>query len=163
MTPEYGRNLPATSNVFRCRFCCQWNGARRTERSFFNARDFAEHARKAKEVGFNGLTVWGEASPYHTNVELSCLAFARFTWNPSLAWETFVADELAPRLGGPVTAERHIDLTSTLDRNLVLDSATLAKMGAEATDGVRLSDNVSRRWLWLADRIARRRFNDATM
>ena len=40
---------------------------------FFNGNDFAEQAKKADEVGFHGLTVWGEPSPYYVNdrVELS--------------------------------------------------------------------------------------------
>ncbi len=32
--------------------------------------------------GLHGLTVWGEPSPYHATVELSYLAFARFSLGP---------------------------------------------------------------------------------
>ena len=41
--------------------------------------------------GMHGLTVWGEPSPYHATVELSYLAFARFSWDPTLTWERFLA------------------------------------------------------------------------
>jgi hypothetical protein len=163
MTPEYGASLPTKINVFRSQCSCQWNGDRRTERYFFNARDFAEMAWKAKEVGFNGLTIWGEASPFHTNVELSYLAFARFTWDPSLTWERFIKEDVAPLLGGEAAANRYLEITTRIDQNLVLDSAELNRLQAEALDGVRLPDDgASRRWLWLADRIARRRYNAAT-
>ena len=89
-----------TNNVFRTQFNCQWNGDYRTERYRFNGKDFAEQAKKAAEVGFKGLTVWGEPSPYHVSTELSYLAFARFTWDPTLTWEQFMREEVAPRLGG---------------------------------------------------------------
>lgn len=162
MTPEYGAQIPTKTNVFRAQCSCQWNGDRRTERYFFNGRDFAEMAWKAKEVGFNGLTIWGEASPYHTNVELSYLAFSRFTWDPSLTWERFIKEDLAPLLGGANAAERYLEITTRIDQNATLESKELGKLQAETLEGVRNSDDgVSRRWLWLADRIARRRFNDA--
>lgn len=163
MTPEYGASLPTKINVFRSQCNCQWNGDRRTERYFFNGRDFAEMAWKANEVGFNGLTVWGEPSPYHTNVELSYLAFARFTWDPTLTWERFIAEDVAPLLGGEAAAIRYLDITTMIDRHPVLPAEELTRMQAEALDGARHADDgVGRRWLWLADRIARRRYNDAT-
>ena len=37
--------------------------------------------------------MWGEPSPYHATVELSYLAFARFSWEPTLTWERFVAED----------------------------------------------------------------------
>ena len=46
MTRDYAQALPTKTNVFRCQFCCQWNGDHRTERYFFNGRDFAEMAQK---------------------------------------------------------------------------------------------------------------------
>jgi hypothetical protein len=50
-----------------------------------------------------------------------------------------------------------------LDRNPVLDAATLSKMQAEALDAaLHPDDEVARRWLWLADRAARRRFTAST-
>jgi hypothetical protein len=163
LTPEYAAALPTTNNVFRLQCCCQWNGDLRTERSFFNGRDFAEMSWKAREVGFDGLTVWGEASPYASNVELSYLAFARFTWDPTLTWERFLSEDIAPLLGGLDAANRFLAVTAEIDRNLVLDGARLRALQAEAMDGTRhRDDEVARRWLWLADRIARRRFNDAT-
>ena len=67
MTPDTRASLPTKTNVFRIQFKCQWNGDYRTERYSSTASDFAEMARKANEVGFNGLTVWGEASPYHVS------------------------------------------------------------------------------------------------
>jgi hypothetical protein len=162
LSPGYVRALPTKTNVFRCQFCSQWNGDRRTERYFFNGRDFAEMAWKAAACSVQGLTVWGEVSPYHTATELSYLAFARFGYDPSLTWERFLAEEVAPRLGGDVAAARFLDHVTTLDRNPTLDPSVLARMRAEALDAARHPDDeVARRWLWLADRAARKRFTSA--
>ena len=161
-TADAAKALPTTTNVFRCQFCCQWNGDRRTERYRFNGRDFAEMAWKAAEVGFEGLTVWGEPSPYHVSTELSYLAFARFTYDPTLTWEQFIKEDVAPRLGGEAAAERYLALMTKLDDNPRLEMSELQRMRAEALDGVRQPDDeVSRRWLWLADRIARRQYMGA--
>ena len=159
LTPGYIRNLPTAKNVFRCQFCCQWNGDRRTERYRFNGRDFAEMAWQAAECGVQGLTVWGEVSPYNVPTELSYLAFARFTYEPTLTWEQFLKDDVAPRLGGEAAAVRYLELVERLEANSALESSVLASVQAEALDaGRHHDDGVARRWLWLAERAARQRF-----
>lgn len=159
LTPGYAKKLPTSQNVFRCQFCCQWNGDRRTERYFFNGRDFEAMAKTAAATGFQGLTIWGEPSPYNTPTELSYLAFSRFSWDPSLSWEQWMKEDVEPRLGGEQAAERYLDLVTTLDENLELDRATLRKMRGEALDGARQTDGeASRRWLWLAERCGQREF-----
>jgi hypothetical protein len=163
LTREYVARLPTRTNVFRCQFACQWNGDQRTERYFFNGRDWMAMARKAAQTGVQGLTVWGEASPYLAATELGYLAFARFSWDPELTWEQFVADELAPRLGGANAAERFLALTEDLDHAPDLDGQALGRMQQEALDATRTTDPESgRRWLTLADRVSRRRFNQST-
>jgi hypothetical protein len=158
LTPEYVRNLPTRTNIFRCQFCCQWNGDRRTERYRFNGRDFAEMAWKAAECDIDGLTVWGEVSPFHTATELGYLAFARFTYDPSLTWERFLTEEVAPRLGGDTAAARYLELVTMLDLDPTPDAKALSKLQSEALDAARHPDDeVSRRWLWLANRAAQRR------
>lgn len=164
LTREYVERLPTRTNVFRCQFACQWNGGRRTERYFFNGRDWMAMARKAAETGVAGLTVWGEASPYLAATEFGYLAFARFSWDPSLTWERFVAEELAPRLGGDAAADHFLALTEANDRAPSLDADALGRMQVEALDASRgVEPDAGRRWLTLADRIARRRFNRSTL
>jgi hypothetical protein len=164
LTPEYARGLPTRTNVFRCQFACQWNGDRRSERYFFNGRDWMAMAKKAAETGFQGLTVWGEMSPYMAAPELSYLAFARFAWDPTLTWEQFLDDEVAPRLGGANAAERFLALTEAVDHDPTLDIDALGRMQEEALDAARVTNpEAGRRWLTLTDHIARRRFNQATM
>jgi hypothetical protein len=149
--------LPTQPNVLRCQFACQWNGDRRTERYAFNGRVFADMNRFCADVGMQGLTVWGEPSPYHATVELSYLAFARFGYEPTLSWERFIAEDAAPLLGGQAAAERFVSVAEELDANIELPVERLRALQGEARDASRQNDDeVSRRWLSLEDQIARR-------
>ncbi len=159
LTPGFASGLPTSTNVFRCQFACQWNGDRRTERYFFNGRDFHDMAKKAHETGFEGLTIWGEPSPYNTSTELSYNAFTRFSWDPTLSWEDWLRNDAGPLLGGEDAARQYIDLATILDQNLEPEAGELDRISAEALDAARSgSGEVSRRWLWLADQASRRRF-----
>ncbi len=159
LTPGFAAGLPTRTNVFRCQFCCQWNGDNRTERYFFNGRDFHDMIKKAHETGFDGLTVWGEPSPYHTSTELSYNAFARFSWDPTLSWDDWLRNDAGPLMGGDEAARRYIELASTLDQHAQLERSVLDRIAGEALDAVRSSSgDVSRRWLWLADQATRRRY-----
>ena len=132
LTRDYVEKLPTQPNVLRCQFACQWNGDERTERYAFNARTFADMAEIGARDGMDGLTVWGEPSAYHATVELSYIAFARFTWEPTLTWERFMAEEMAPRLGGRDAAERFVAIAEEIDRNQRLPVERLAALRAEA-------------------------------
>ncbi|MDQ2683880.1 MAG: hypothetical protein M3Y37_10175 [Chloroflexota bacterium] len=160
MTPDYAAALPTKINVFRTQFNCQWNGDHRTERYRFNGKDFAEQAKKAAEVGFQGLTIWGEPSSYVTSTELSYLAYARFTWDPTLTWGRFMAEDVAPRVGGEAAAERYIEMLEILDAVPFLDETMLNRIRSEAiSHSAATAGDVSRRWLWLAESAQRRIFN----
>ncbi|MET3927907.1 hypothetical protein [Devosia sp. 2618] len=157
LDPNYVATLPTQPNVLRCQFASQWNGDNRTERYAFNGRDFADMASRGKQLGMQGLTVWGEASDYSATVELSYLAFARFTWNPELRWDDFVATELAPRLGGDHAADRFLAIAAELDASATLPADRLAALQNEAlTAATASADAIARRWLTLAEQIARR-------
>ncbi len=157
LDPTYVAGLPTQPNVLRCQFASQWNGDERTERYAFNARSFADMAARGAELGMQGLTVWGEASDYVSTVELSYLAFARFSWDPTLTWEAFVATELAPRLGGQAAAERFIAIAEELDAHQTLPRYRLAALQDDALAAMTpLSGEPARRWLTLAEQIARR-------
>ena len=143
--------------MLRCQFASQWNGDERTERYAFNARAFAEMATRGRELGMEGLTVWGEATDYYATVELSYLAFARFSWDTGLTWDRFVSRELAPRLGGPDLAARFIAIAEELDANQTLPASRLASLSSQALGAMAgLGQEPARRWLTLAEQIARR-------
>ncbi|MBL0373312.1 hypothetical protein JJB09_14840 [Rhizobium sp. KVB221] len=154
---DYVEALPTQPNVLRCQFACQWNGDERTERYALNAKTFASMAQKSHEVGMQGLTVWGEPSPYHANVELSYLAFARFSYDPTLTWDRFIEDDVAPMLGGRKAADRYVAIAEEIDANATLSEDRLEALQAEALDASRgRPREVARRWMTLADQIGRR-------
>jgi hypothetical protein len=160
LTPDIVAGLPTRTNVFRAQFACQWNGDDRTERYRFNGRDFAELCWKAGETGIRGLTVWGEPSPYIPTVEFSYLAFSRFGWDPTLAWERFIAEEIAPRVGGGAAAERYLAIVEAIDGSRPLGEAAIRSMMGDALNGAGHPDGeISRRWVWLAERLARIGYN----
>lgn len=159
LTPEHVAALPTANNVIRSQFACQWNGDERTERYAFNAPVFAELSKKAAEVDMQGLTVWGEPSPFHVSAELSYLAFGRFGYDPSLTWEQFVATDVASRLGGAAEAESFIGLMQELDAQQFMNPKRLFSIRDEAVDAARSqSGDAVRRWLWLADRANQRSY-----
>ena len=155
LTRDYVEALPTQPNVLRCQFACQWNGDERSERYALNARVFSDMARLCAGTGMRGLTVWGEPSPYHATVELSYLAFARFSWDPSLSWERFLARDVAPLLGGIDAAQQFVDIAEEVDANQVLPLERLQALRRAAT-AHRAADDAGRRWLSLEDQIARR-------
>ena len=157
LTKDYVDALPTQPNVLRCQFACQWNGDERTQRYAFNAPVFADMAQKAAEFGMDGLTVWGEPSDYFATTELSYLAFARFSWDPALDWERFMERDVAPLFGGLKNAEDFIDISRQLDQSQILGSARLRALQARVLKHCADPDpEISRRWISLADQIARR-------
>jgi hypothetical protein len=160
LTREYVESLPMQPNVLRCQFACQWNGDERTERYALNARVFADQARLCAQSGLQGLTVWGEPSPYHATVELSYLAFARCSWDPTLTWDRFLAEDAAPLLGGADAAAEFVATAEELDANQVLPLQRLHELRAMAA-AHRADDEAGRRWLTLEDQIARRTYMGA--
>lgn len=159
LQPDFVRSLPTQPNVLRCQFACQWNGDERTERYTLNARTFADMASFCSGAGMEGLTVWGEPSPYHATVELSYLAFARFSWQPDMSWEQFIAEDAAPLLGGANAAESFVAIAEELDANRLLPLPRLAELQAEAMEQqARTEGQPARRWLTLAEQISRRSY-----
>lgn len=156
---DYVMGLPTQPNVLRCQFACQWNGDERTERYALNAATFAEMAQKSHEVGMQGLTVWGEPSPYFATVELSYLAFGRFSYEPTLTWERFLEEDVAPLLGGRDAADLFIAISEEVDAHQTLAPERLEILRRQAREtGDTVGGEASRRWLTLEEQIAKRQF-----
>lgn len=155
LTKPYIEHLPMQPNVLRCQFACQWNGDERSERYALNARVFSDMAALCARTGLKGLTVWGEPSPYHATVELSYLAFARFSWSPTLTWDQFIIDEAAQRFGGQDAAIEFINIAEELDAHQNMAIERLQTLRRQAMDH-RADDEAGRRWLSLEDQITRR-------
>jgi hypothetical protein len=155
LTRGYIEGLPMQPNVLRCQFACQWNGDERTERYALNAPVFAEMAQLCARTGMQGLTVWGEPSPWHATVELSYLAFARFSWNPSLTFGEFMVRDVAPLLGGLDAAGEFVAIAAEIDANQRLPLERLEALRRQCS-AHRASGEAGRRWLSLEETISRR-------
>ena len=156
---DYVINLPTQPNVLRCQFACQWNGDERTQRYAMNGKIFADMAQKSIATGMEGLTVWGEPSPYSATVEISYLAFARFSYDGDLSWDEFVETDLAPMFGGLAAVATFIAIAEEVDANQELAVTRLLELATIARDFVSKADgDVLRRWLSLVDQISRRQF-----
>jgi hypothetical protein len=160
LTRSYVESLPTQPNVLRCQFACQWNGDERSERYALNARVLSEMAGRCARTGLTGLTMWGEPSPYHATVEFSYLAFARFSWDPTLSFDDFVVNEVAPKLGGLDAAYEFIRIAEELDHAQILATDRLAVLRRQVAEH-RAMGEIGRRWLSLEDQIARRQFMGA--
>jgi hypothetical protein len=159
LTPQTVADLPTRTNVARAQFACQWNGDERTELYAFNAPVFAELSRHCFDMGMQGLTVWGEPSPFHVSSELSYLAFGRFGFDADLSWDAFLDQDVAPRLGGRGAADEFISIMQELDDHQHLPVERLRTLQGRAFDGARqFTGEQLRRWIWLTDRVNRRAY-----
>ena len=95
------------------------------------------------------VSIFGECSPFHANTEFNYLALSYFGDRPQAAFADFVADEMAPRLGGdPERAARYAEFAKL--------TAEPAKIPAAVAEIVRIAAEVAadhdaaRRWTYLA-------------
>lgn len=145
-------------NALRTHIASQWSGDARTERYRDNSRDIMGLARDSAGLGFNGLTIWGEASAHHVPVELNYLAFSRFGFNASLEWDEFFRETVSPLFGGQAQAEEFLDILASADSELSPAPTTLETLSSRVNSALReASDNTIGRWVWLAEHIRKRR------
>ncbi|BCJ68921.1 hypothetical protein [Polymorphospora rubra] len=151
LTADHVAALPHTTNVLRTHGGSQWN----RQRHSLVADMYADMATRGGAAGMRGLTIFAEPSAYHPTNEISYLAYARFTWNPDLAWDDFWRDEVVPRFGGAGQAEAFRAGAARLD-DPTATAEDLSRVRGEALDVVAsTTGEVQRRWLWLAERTAR--------
>lgn len=159
VTRELVESLPTQPNVLRCQFACQWNGDERTERYTDNSRVFADMSQAADRWGMQGLTIWGEPSPFHVGTEISYLAFARFGYDPTLTWQEFIEDDVAPLLGGTDAAKNYLAVMGEMDTQQHLPSERIDELIAVARDGESAHEgDIARRWNYLQNRLQQRRY-----
>lgn len=145
LTREHVSKLPRPQNVLRTHMGTQWNH----ERYALVAERFAHMMQLAHTAGMQGATIFSEPSAFNTVNEINYLAFARFSYNAGLTWEQFVANDLAPLLGGSEAAEHYLDLLAVENEEQVLTQAI-----AEAREiGNTQTGEAYRRWVWLQNRL----------
>ncbi|WP_283133651.1 hypothetical protein [Rhizohabitans arisaemae] len=151
LTAEHVSRLPHSVNVLRTHAGSQWN----RQRHSWVPDLFADMASRSGAAGLRGLTIFAEPSAYHPTNEISYLAYARFSWNPTLSWDDFWREEVAPRFGGDAEATAFKDGAALLEDTVATPEA-LGRVEGAALDMVSATSGaVRRRWLWLAERAAR--------
>ena len=66
-------------------------------------------------------------------------------------------------MGGPAAAERYLGILEVIDGPRPVDGAVLRPLVGDALDGAaHPDDEVSRRWVWLAERLNRLRYDQET-
>ncbi|WP_433342147.1 hypothetical protein [Micromonospora sp. CA-111912] len=151
LTAEHVDRLPHTTSVLRTHAGSQWN----RQRHSWVPEMYADMATRSGAAGMRGLTIFAEPSAYHPTNEISYLAYARFSWDPELAWADFWRDEVAPRFGGSAEAEAFRDGAALLDDPSATGAALTAVRGDALAMVAATAGETQRRWLWLAERAAR--------
>ena len=145
LTRDHVARLPRSQNILRTHMGTQWNH----ERHELVAQRFAQMMQLAYSTGMQGATIFSEPSAFNTVNEINYLAFARFGYDANLTWEQFVANDLAPLLGGTEAAEYYLDFLVVEPEEQVLTQAI-----AEAREiGNAQTGEVYRRWIWLQNRL----------
>ncbi len=96
--------------------------------------------------GLQGVSMFGEGSPFHANVEFNYLAFEYFAEHPLAALDDFAADVMAPRLGGVEAARQYIEFEATVDAPEFIPGALA---GIVRRLPQLKQPEAERRWLWL--------------
>lgn len=110
-----GESLPGClkkfNHVMRAHSGTQWWGGRHT----LAVDLIRKQCLLSYKSGLNGVSIFGEGAPYHTNVEFNYLALEYFADHPEAGLESFVSDVMAPRLGGLEQAAKYLEFGNLHD------------------------------------------------
>lgn len=112
----------------------------------------ADMVGRSMAHGFDGISIFGEVSPFDTGAELNYLALENYgsAANPKADLDVFLADVAAPLLGGAPSAHDYLRYARLLDDRSSITAALndiYARCGSLAPDA-------ARRWVWLANYLA---------
>jgi hypothetical protein len=99
-------------NIMRVHNGTQWHGGRNT----LAVEEIRRYCRLSVESGMQGVSIFGEASPFHTNVEFNYLALQYFAEHPMASLRDFAESVIGPLLGGAALAETYLEF-GILNRN----------------------------------------------
>jgi len=119
----------------------------------------AQMAQDSMACGCNGLSIFGEHSPYATGCELNYLALADYgsAANPQADLDSFLDRVAAPLLGGAELAHEFVFVAGALNEPERLEEAcTIARANAARHTG-----RIAERWAWLAWYLGRWRYDSA--
>ena len=137
-------SLTKFRHIMRAHFGTQWSATGCHRLSINNIR---MQCRRSYESGIQGVSMFGENSPFNTNDEFNYLAFQYFADSPLATVDNFIKDVMAPRLGGYELGEMYLNTAIVPDdpRYIPPVVSQIAKVIADQKDY-----EVIRRWQWLA-------------
>ena len=102
--------------------------------------------------GFEGISLFGEVSPFHAGAELNYLALADYGGadNPKADLDSFQQRIAAPLLGGVDNARDFLRFARLLSDRSKIPAALTSIYGRLAS----LPPDAARRWSWLANHLA---------
>lgn len=136
------------SNIIRAHYGTYWGGCR----GEIAVDRIADLAQKSIAHGMDGLSIFGEVSPFNTGAEMNYLAFENLgsPMNPTASLELFFRDVGDPLLGGNEYGRRFLECARTSG-----DGRQVAEALKEIyTICAKLPLDAARRWSWLANFLA---------
>ena len=136
-------NMSKFNHVMRAHSGTQWWGGR----AAFAVEKIRRQCYLSYESGINGVSMFGENAPFHTNAEFNYLALEYFSDNPRADISAYISDVMAPRLGGKSFAEYYYESAGLTENISKIPDAVsrISKITAEICDYETL-----RRWQYLA-------------
>jgi hypothetical protein len=136
-------------HVMRSHHAVYWRGLRGEP-----AVDWiADMVQQSMAHGFEGISLFGEVSPFHAGAELNYLALENYgsAANPKADLDVFLRDVAAPLLGGEREARDFLRCARLIKEDRARIPEALTDIYARCG---RLSPDAARRWVWLANFLA---------
>lgn len=92
-------------HIMRAHHGTQWLGGRHT----LAVDDIRKQCRLSFESGVQGVSIFGEGAPFHTNTEFNYLALQYFADHPMDSLRSFTENVMAPLLGGTELAGKYLE------------------------------------------------------
>ncbi len=130
-------------HIMRAHHGTQWLGGRHT----LAVDGIRRQCRLSFESGLQGVSIFGEGSPFHANVEFNYLALRYFADHPMGTVRNFAEDVMAPLLGGTEFAEKYLQF-AVLNKTPEKIPAAVKEI-VKIISGLREYDQL-RRWCYLS-------------
>jgi hypothetical protein len=143
-------NVTATrKNIMRAHFGTYWWGGIRGELAIDWIADMVQQSMKH---GMDGISIFGEVSPFETGAELNYLAFENYgsATNPNADLDIFLKDVAGSLLGGEEAAKAFLNF-SRMTSDVKKIPGALKDIYKRCA---KLPPDEARRWTWLAKFLA---------
>lgn len=135
-------------NIMRSHLSTTWFG----NRGELAVDWIANLVQRSMASGFEGISLFGEVSPFHAGAELNYLSLADYggVANPDADLDVFLKRVAAPLLGGLDNAKDFVHFARLLSDRKQIPAALTSiypRLGS-------LPPDVARRWCWLANQLA---------